>query len=61
MYSPDKAFMNLSRCHPDVSDHKLHTVSFEVFRSLSAYEFATFYFNEKTCEIAMLTYSRIFS
>ena len=32
-----------------------HTVSFEVFRSLSEYEFATFYFDEKTCEIAMRT------
>ena len=37
-----------------------HTVSFEVFRSLSEYEFATFYFDEKTCEIAMQTYSLIF-
>ena len=29
------------------------TVSSEVFRSLSEYEFATFYFDEKTCETAM--------
>ena len=34
----------------------MHTVSFEVFRSLSEYEFATFYFDEKTCEIAMDSY-----
>ena len=31
----------------------LHTVSSEVFRSLPEYEFATFYFDENTCEIAM--------
>ena len=31
----------------------LHTVSSEVFRSLSEYEFAAFYFDEKTCETAM--------
>ena len=31
----------------------LHTVSSKVFRSLSEYEFAAFYFDEKTCETAM--------
>ena len=28
-------------------------MSYEVFCSLSEYEFATFYFDEKTCEIAI--------
>ena len=37
----------------------MHTVSFEVFRSLSEYEFATFYFDEKTCEIAMQFFREI--
>ena len=32
----------------------------EVFRSPSEHEFATFCFDEKTCEIAMRTSSRIF-
>ena len=32
--------------------------SSEVFRSLSEYEFATFYFDEKTCEIVTLIFFR---
>ena len=35
-----------------------HTVSSEVLLSLSEYEFATFYFDEKTCEIAMRKFFR---
>ena len=34
------------------SNSELHTVSSEDFRSLSEYEFATFYFDNKTRELA---------
>ena len=44
---------------PEVAS--FHAVSFDVFRSLSEYELATSFFDEKTCEIAMCTYSGIFS
>ena len=37
-------------------EFRIHTVSFEVFRSLSEYKFATSYFDEETCETAMHTY-----
>ena len=33
-----------------------HCTTLQVFRSLSEYEFATFYFDEKTWEIAIRTY-----
>ena len=43
---------------PGGPNRSLHTVSSEVFRSLSDFKFATFHFGEKTCEIAMRTYLR---